>query len=98
MPCAATSSSATSSRSVGVAVGDDDVSAASGEQARGGASDAARATGDQRDPAGELAARRRLRELVPLERPVLDRERLALAQRAEAAERVGRVLTAIARW
>ena len=36
---------------------------------------------------GELAARRRLRELVALERPVLDRERLGLAQRAEAARR-----------
>src|SRR5262249_61270853 len=33
-----------------------------------------------------------LRELVALERPVLDRERLALAERAEAAERVGRIL------
>ncbi len=77
---------------VDVEVGDDDVGAALGEQARGGAADPARAAGDQRDPAGELAARRRLRELVALERPVLDRERLALAQRAEAAERVGRVL------
>ncbi len=75
-----------------VQVGDDDVRAALGEQARGRAADAARAAGDQRDPAGELAARRRLRELVALERPVLDRERLGLAERAEAAERVGRVL------
>ena len=46
----------------------------------------------ERDPAGELAARRRLRELVALERPVLDREGLGLAERLEAAERVGRVL------
>ena len=46
----------------------------------------------ERDAAGELAARRRLRELVALERPVLDRERLALAERPEAAERVGGVL------
>ena len=79
-------------RAVGVEVGDDDVGAARREHPGRGTADPARAAGDHRDTAGELAARRRLRELVPLERPVLDRERLALAQRAEAAERVRRVL------
>ena len=74
---------------VDVAIGDDDVRAARGEQARGRAADAARAAGDERDPAGELAARRRLRELVALERPVLDRERLALA-RASGSRRARR--------
>ena len=63
-----------------------------GEQPRRGAADPARPAGDQSDPAGELAARRRLRELVALERPVLDCEGLRLAQRLEPAERLGRVL------
>ena len=91
-PYAAVSSSATSSAPSTLTIGDDDVRAARSEQARGRAADAARAAGDQRDAAGELAARRGLRELVALERPVLDRERLALAERPEAAERVGGVL------
>src|SRR5262249_33543525 len=72
--------------------GDDDVGAAPGQNAGGGAADPARPARDDGHPAGELAARRRLRELVALERPVLDREGLALAQRAEAAQRVARVL------
>ena len=75
-----------------VQVGDDHVRAALGEQPRGRASDPAGASGDERNPAGELAPRRCLRELVALERPVLDRERLALGQRAEAADRIRGVL------
>ena len=46
---------------------------------------------DHRDLAGQLSARRCLGELVALERPVLDRERLGLRQRTEPAEGVGRV-------
>ena len=53
------------------------------------APDAARAAGDQRDLALQLAGRRRLRELVELQRPVLDRERLRRVQRHELAERLG---------
>jgi hypothetical protein len=78
-------------RAVEVQVGDDDVRAALGEEPRGRAADPARPAGDERDAAAELAARRRVRQLVPLERPVLDRERLGLAEREEAADRVGRV-------
>src|SRR4029077_13042503 len=58
----------------------------------GRATDSARTAGDQRDATGELPARRCLRKLVSLERPVLDRERLALVQRAKAADGVGCVL------
>ena len=75
-----------------IPVGNDDVRAACRERARGRPADAARAAGDERDTARELSARRRLRELVALERPVLDRERLALAQRPEPAHRIGGVL------
>ena len=52
------------------------------------AADAARGAGDERDLALQLAGRRRQRELVELERPVLDREALARVERDEAAERV----------
>ena len=86
-------------RALVVEIGDDDVGAALGEEPGRGAPDAARGTGDQRDAPCQLTTRRGLRELVALERPVLDGERLALAQRAEAAEGIGRVLRlAIARW
>ena len=44
---------------------------------------------DQRDLALQLAGRRRLRELVELERPVLDREALLRVERDELAERLG---------
>ena len=77
-------------RALVVQVGDDDVGAACGERPGGGPADPARAAGDERDASGQLAGRRRLRELVALERPVLDRERLGLVERAEAAECVGR--------
>ena len=52
------------------------------------AADAAGRAGDERDLALQLAGRRRQRQLVELERPVLDREALALVERHEAAERV----------
>jgi hypothetical protein len=65
---------------VAVQVGDDDVSTALRQETAGCAADAAGAPGDDCDSTGELAARRRLGELVPLERPVLDRKSLALAQ------------------
>src|SRR5262249_35318172 len=75
-----------------VQVRDDDVGAALGENTSGGAADPAGTAGDESNATGELSAGRSLRELVSLERPVLDRERLALAERAEAPERVGGVL------
>ncbi len=50
------------------------------------APDPARATRDQRDLALQLTGRRRLRELVELERPVLDRERLGRVQGHELAQ------------
>ena len=62
------------------------------QAARRRAADAAAAAGDHGDPPRELAPRRRLRELVPLERPVLDGERLGLAERAVAARGVRGVL------
>ena len=49
--------------------------------------DPAGGAGDQRDRALQLARRRRERQLVELERPVLDRERLLVVERDEAAER-----------
>ena len=49
-----------------------------------------RAAGDERDLALQLAGRRRLRELVELQRPVLDREALRGVQRHELAERLRR--------
>src|SRR6266852_2133039 len=61
-----------------VAIGDNDVRAAGSKHACGRAADAARTAGDQRDAARELPPWRCLRKLVSLERPVLDRERLAL--------------------
>ena len=48
-----------------------------------GAADPAGGAGDERDLALELARRRRQRELVELERPVLDGEALGLGQRDE---------------
>ena len=83
---------------VEVEIGDDDVRAARGEARAGGAADAARSAGDQRDPAGELAARRRLSELVALERPVLDRERLASLSERKPPSASAASSTAIARW
>ena len=47
------------------------------------------AAGDERDRALQLAGRRRLRELVELERPVLDREALRGVERDEPAQRLG---------
>ena len=58
----------------------------SNERARLRCRSAGRA-GDERDRALELARRRRERQLVELERPVLDRERLRVGERDEAAER-----------
>ena len=79
-------------RALGVQVADDDVGAARGEQPAAARPIPLAPPVTTATRPAELAARRGLRELVALERPVLDRERLALAQRAEAAERVGRVL------
>ena len=74
-------------RAVVVDVRDDHVRAEAGEALRGGPPDAAGAARDERHPAGHLLLRRHLRELVALERPVLDAERLRLVERHEAADR-----------
>ena len=63
---------------------------ARGERVDDRAADAARAAGDERDLALQLAGRRRLRELVELQRPVLDREALGGVERDELAERLRR--------
>ncbi len=75
-----------------VAICDDDVCAAGSKHAGGRTADSTRTAGDQRNAACELADRRRLRQLVALERPVLDRECLALAQRTKAADSFCRIL------
>ena len=76
----------------GVDVRHDDVRAELRELARRRAPDPAGPAGDHGDAPRELASRWSLRELVALERPVLDREGLGLAEGAEAAEGVRRVL------
>ena len=63
-----------------------------GEDPRGRPADAAGSTHDQCNAARQLSARGRLRELVPLERPILDREGLALAEGSEASQRICGVL------
>ena len=72
-----------------VDVGDDDAGALGDERPGDGAADAAGAAGDQGDRSLELPRRRRERQLVQLERPVLDPERLLVVERDEAAERGG---------
>ena len=67
----------------------DHAGARGGERVEDRAADAAGAAGDERDLALELAGRRRLGELVELERPVLDREALGGVERDELAERLG---------
>ena len=79
-------------RSICMQIPDDDVRSERGELPCRRAPDAAPAARDHRDAACELPAWGRLRELVALERPVLDRERLRFRERAEPAERLGRVL------
>ena len=59
-----------------------------GERGDHGAADPARGSRHERDPPLQLARRRRQRELVQLERPVLDLEALGRGQRDEAVERV----------
>ena len=54
------------------------------------APDPAGGAGDERDLALQLARRRRQRQLVQLERPVLDREALGRVERDELAERARR--------
>ena len=66
-----------------------DARAGRGQRLDDRAADAARRAGDQRHLALQLAGRRGERELVELQRPVLDREALRLVERHEAAERVG---------
>ena len=72
-----------------VEVEGDDARARGGQRVADRAADAARAAGDERDLALQLAGRRRLGELVELERPVLDREALLGVERDELAERLG---------
>ena len=72
-PSAATASA----RALAVEVEGDDARARGRQRLDDRAPDAARRAGDERDLALQLAGRRRLRELVELERPVLDREALA---------------------
>ena len=78
------------SRTLGVEVGRDDARATGRELACHGAADAAGGAGDERDHALELTGRRGERQLVELERPVLDRERLRVVERDEPAERGSR--------
>ena len=66
----------------------DDAGARGGERVADRAADAAGAAGHERDLALQLARRRRLGELVELERPVLDREALGGVERDELAERL----------
>src|SRR5205814_1868961 len=78
--------------SLEVEIGDHDVCSEACEPACAGAADSASGARDERDSAGELAAGGGLAQLVALERPVLDRERLLLAERAEATRGLGCVL------
>ena len=73
---------------VAVEVERDHARARGGERVDDRAADAARAAGHERDLALQLAGRRRLRELVELQRPVLDREALGGVERDELAERL----------
>ena len=65
------------------------VGALGGQPLGRGAPDAARAPGDERDAPGQLLLGRGQRELVELERPVLDVEGLPRRERDVAAERGG---------
>ena len=73
-------------RAVAVEVERHHARAGGGQRGDDRAPDPARAAGDQRDLALQLAGRRRLRELVELERPVLDREALGGVQGHELAQ------------
>ena len=76
-------------RSVAVEVEGGHARAGRGQRLDDGAPDPARRAGDERDRPLQLTGRRRKRQLVELQRPVLDGEALARIQRGEAAERVG---------
>ena len=89
-PTAATASSATSPRARRVEIGHHHVRALGGQALGDRAADAAGAPGDERDPAGQLLLGRRQRELVELERPVLDVEGVLGGERDVAAEGGGR--------
>ena len=85
-------------RAVLVDVREHDVSAQASQPLRGRPADAAGSAGDERHAARHLLLRRHLRELVALERPVLDAERLPLVEGHEAAHRRTPFITVIARW
>ena len=68
------------------------------ERVDDGPADPTRGSRDERDLALQLARRRRQRELVELERPVLDREALGGRQRDEADEAWAPAMTSMARW
>ena len=70
----------------GVDIAHDDVGTLGGEAPRDGSPDAGTAASDQRDPAGQLLLRRHQRELVELERPVLDAEGVRRGKRDVVAE------------
>ena len=76
-------------RSLGIEVERHDAGAGRRQRLDHRAPDAAGGAGHQRHLALELAGRRCQRQLVELERPVLDGEALALVERHEAAQRVG---------
>ena len=73
---------------VSIEVERDDACAPCRELVHHGTADAARRSGNQCHLSLKLPGRGAQRELVELERPVLDREALVLGQRGEAAERV----------
>ena len=79
-------------RSICMQISDDDVRSERGELPCRCTPDAAPAAGDTATRPASSPPGRRLRELVALERPVLDRERLRFRERAEPAERLGGVL------
>ena len=76
-------------RSLGIEVERHDAGAGRRQRLDHRAPDAAGGAGHQRHLPLELAGRRRQRQLVELERPVLDGEALALVERHEAAQRMG---------
>ena len=76
----------------------DHARAGGGQRVDDRAADAAGRAGDQRDLALQLARRRRQRELVELERPVLDREALALVSDVKPPSAWAPAITSIARW
>ena len=85
-------------RAVRVEVEGDDARARRVQRVADRAADPAGAAGDERDRALQLAGRRRLRELVELERPVLDREALRASSETKRPSASAPAMTSIARW